>query len=180
MSRKDAGLTLLEVLVALLVLGIVTTIAYPAYQSAWAKTRITKSQATLQNTITVSMRDAVVTRRTIVLCPSLDGNTCTNGADWSHGWISFADLDKDRLRSPEEPIVVSLQRPEEGVRIIGSAGRPRLVFRVNGTTPGTNTTFTTCAAGSRAPAIALVLANSGQLRRAGAGEHAAERCMGDS
>lgn len=169
MTGKEAGLTLMELLIALAVAAILTSVAYPSYQAAVGKVRITDSQRRLQESITASMRYALRTRRNVVMCPSLDGSSCVRGSDWSSGWISFVDLDRDRERSPEEPLVGSPAKPAERIRVTSNTGRPRIAFRANGTNPGSNATFTICDPGSRAAAAALIIANSGQLRRSSSG-----------
>lgn len=177
MTRKDAGLTLLEILIALLILGVVSGMAHALYRSAVAKARIAESQTQLQSAITASMRQAVISGHRVVMCPSLNGQNCTGGSDWSHGWISFTDLDRNRLRGPEEPLLGLQLQPAQGVRILSNSGRPQLVFHANGTNPGSNATFTLCDSRSRINGTALILANSGQLRRAGA---AKGRCLAGS
>ena len=159
MTRKEAGLTLLEILIALLILGVASVMAHAFYQSAMAKARIAESQVQLQSAITASMRRAVISGHRVVMCPSLDAENCAEGSDWSHGWISFADMDKNRLRGPEEPLLISHLQPAQKVRILSNSGRPRLVFHANGTNPGTNATFTLCDGRSRSVGAELILSS---------------------
>lgn len=180
MMHKDAGFTLIETLIALLVVAVLSSLAHAAFSRAVAKTRMAETHARLQESITASMRKAVISSRIIVMCPSQDGVSCSGGSDWTHGWISFEDGSGNRLPGPDNPQTHQQPAAPDGIGLTGSPGRPRLVFRPSGTNPGTNATFTICDRRGKASGTSLVLANNGRLRRQAAAPEASDKCRAAS
>lgn len=168
MHTKGHGFTLIECLIATVILGAILCIALPAYGKAMSATRLANLQATLLEHLTTSIRHAVISGKTVVLCTSGDGEPCTQGQDWSQGWMAFTDSNGDRERGPNEPILLKHDRLTPPLRMTGSTGRSRITFNAKGAAPGSNTTFTLCDADGRARARSVMLANNGRLRKSAA------------
>lgn len=176
MGRTQAGFTLFEALVAMAVLGILVAVAMPAWMDAVARTRDAGIRAALVEAATRSTTHAVVANTRVVLCPSVSGEACISGTDWSEGWIAFADLDGNRERSGRETLVSSHGKLEGGSRLLGTAGRSRIVFQPRASNGGSNATFTLCTRRHASRASAFIIANSGRWRFATATPAAASVC----
>lgn len=164
MYRNQFGLSLIELLVAMLVLGLLATLANAAYSAAAGAGRMAEVQGALHTSILAAQRDAFVRNVEIVLCSSTDGRSCDGKGGWERGWLRFADRNGDRR--PQTPeILQSRQGESEAAPIRTSAGRTRLVFQPHGgASAGSNATFVFCDPRGPANARTLVLANSGRLR----------------
>lgn len=172
--RPAAGFTLLELLIALAILGILFGIAIPSVKNAVARVQAGSARGAITTTLFDAQRHATVLGQEIVICP---GQTqCVGGADWSQGWLAFIDRNGDRLHGPGEQIV--RQEPElpTGVRLRGTTGRPRIVYQPNGGNAGANITFTLCDRRGPSSALALILSNGGRLRSARPTQAAAAAC----
>lgn len=173
--KHAGGFTLLELLIALTILGILLGIAIPALKNAVARVQSTSARSAITGTLFDAQRNATVVGREIVVCPAI-GEQCIGGQDWSHGWIAFIDHDSDRLHGPGDQIVRREDELPAGVRLHGTAGRQRIVYQPNGGSAGTNITFTLCDRRGPKSAQALVLSNGARLRHDRAKPAAAAAC----
>lgn len=162
--RLHSGLTLLELLTAIGVVGVLAAIALPAWSAARAAVHSSSARTAITSTLLDSERHALVSRTEAVMCPSTSGTECTGGTDWSQGWIAFSDLDSNRQRGAAEPLIDQAPPLEGGVRLRSTQGRTRLVFQPGGSNAGSNVTMTLCDARGVRHAVTLVLANSGRTR----------------
>lgn len=159
------GFTLIEALMAIAILATLLAVAAPSYAGFLGRTQ-TKAARSALNTALAQARIAAVHRgASVVVCPSLDARTCQRSTQWQHGWIAFADLDHDRTRSDDEPLLSVAQAQPPGVAIVTSAGRRHIGYLPDGSAGGTNLSLTLCdrATGSSG-AIQLVVSNTGRVR----------------
>ena len=86
---RNPGFTLIELMVALTVAGILTAIAVPAFNSFVMNDRDANQINAFSSSFNYARSEAVK-RNTAVgvqVCPSIDGATCNPAAAWSSGWI---------------------------------------------------------------------------------------------
>ncbi|GAA4783078.1 hypothetical protein GCM10023307_04610 [Lysobacter hankyongensis] len=157
------GFTLLDLLIAMTIACILFGIAIPAYQNTVARIQAGSTRSDLTTTLFDALRHATVLGQEIVVCPA-SADQCVGGRDWSEGWIAFIDRDGDRMRGPGEQLIRRKSALPERIRLLGSAGRPRIVFQPNGGNAGSNITFTLCDRRGPRDAQALILSNGGRLR----------------
>lgn len=160
--RRTQGISLIEVMIAVLALTVLTAIAVPAFASIADRVRIARLQTDLSDAFLTANRLAVAGGRATVLCPSGGAAGCDDGSDWSSGWLLFADVDGDR-RFGGGDTFIRRGGAAGGLRVSTTGGRPRIVFQPDADSAGSNATFTVCAPGSGRSGT-LVLANSGHFR----------------
>jgi type IV fimbrial biogenesis protein FimT len=173
------GFTLLECLVALSIAMLLLGVALPAASNGLEAARACDARSELLASLTTASQRAALTGQRAVLCPSNDGEHCSIGYDWSHGWIVFSDPDADRLHDPGETLLHQ-QGPLSGkVHLHSTVGRTRIVFQGNGGIVGSNVSFTLCDGRGPGKAVSLVISNAGRLREAAPTAVAvAETCAG--
>jgi type IV fimbrial biogenesis protein FimT len=176
---RSGGFTLLDAMLGMTIAVLIFGIAWPNYRDAVAQVHATSARSAMTMTLFGAMRDSTVNSRQAVVCPSADEANCINGMDWSKGWIAFIDLNGDRNRGGEEPLVGRQPALSGDVRLHSTQGRPRIVFQPNGSNAGSNVTFTLCDRRGPNEALRLVLANSGRLRALPASTSAAAACTGE-
>lgn len=177
-ARIQAGFTLIEAMLAVTIVGILLGTAIPAWQQAAINVRATTVRSELAEAIVRGSTLAITAQTDVVLCPSDDGRACRNDADWSDGWIVFADPDRDRQHTGNEALLLTRPKLSGADRLLTSAGRPRMVFQPHGGNAGTNLTFTVCNRNAPARlARSLVIANSGRWRLTDASQSAAITCV---
>ena len=103
--HRHKGFTLLELLVAVVVLGVVLTLGVPSFTQFVQTNRMASGVNDLVATLH-SARTEAVKRKTLAganaavsICASADWNTATPSCDaagnFRDGWITFADIDGD-------------------------------------------------------------------------------------
>lgn len=113
---RPAGFSLLELMVTLSVAGITLGLAAPAVSDLLLDSQRTVAVNSFVHSIYVARVTAANQGRTVSICRSTDGDTCSNGtANWQQGWIVFVNSDRDEppVRDTNEPIL-SVQAPWRG------------------------------------------------------------------
>ena len=159
--NKQSGLTLIELLIAIIIVGILAAFAVPNFGSLVRSNQLKSSYNTFAGVIAVARSEAVNRRSTITICVSKDKSTCATGNDdtWSDGYMVFVDRDRNAVRNADatagedilriEPAVTQLDiSSSEFEHSISIAPRGRL--RTQGS-------FVFCAGGNAETARALNL-----------------------
>ena len=168
---RNAGLTLLELIVTLTVVGILLTIAVPNLNALLQG----QAKATTADRFALSLayarQEAVTRSRRVVLCPSVDGENCmTDSGRWEEGWIIFIDEDEDFIRSPEEELLRVGNPGSTGTTLRTSANfSDGLAYLPLGNSRGrtglATGTFRVCDARGADSGLSLIIARGGRVRR---------------
>jgi type IV fimbrial biogenesis protein FimT len=92
MRKTQHGFTLVELLAALAVVAILVGIATPSLRQFSANSRTIAATNSLVTALATARSEALRQSRTVTVCASSDQQTCANSANWSTGWIVFADV----------------------------------------------------------------------------------------
>lgn len=164
MKSRENGITLIELVFALAIIGILFAIALPTVSNATEAVRASDARTSLVSSLIVVLDKATILGVQTVLCPSGDGEHCDAGDDWSAGWIGFLDTHENRQRTADELVITRVAALAGKVRLHSTPGRTRIVFQPFGGNAGSNVTFTLCDGRGPAKAVSLVLSNEGRLR----------------
>ena len=101
--NEQAGFTIMELLLAIAVLTILTTLALPAFTQFIANNRLAAEANEMVASFQFARSEAIKRGVQVDVCPSTDGASC--GGNWSNGWIAIADpgAGQDVLRVWESP-----------------------------------------------------------------------------
>jgi len=92
-QRLSTGFTLVELMVTVAVLAILSAIAAPSFSNLINSNRLTASANEVVAALQTARMEAIRRNSSVVLCPSVDGATCS-GAEWKR-LIVFSDVDGD-------------------------------------------------------------------------------------
>ncbi|MET0231324.1 MAG: GspH/FimT family pseudopilin [Rhodanobacteraceae bacterium] len=162
--HRNRGISLIETMLGLALIAIMLAAAAPAFGTLIARNEADVSRGTLVAALETARILAVSRSRHVVVCPSADQSYCGPTTEWQHGWIVFSDTNHDGARDADEPVLSVTQADTAGVAILSGAGRKRIDFRPDGSSPGSNATFTICDARGAGNAQSIVINNAGRLR----------------
>ena len=96
-ASVPSGFTVVELMVALAVAGILGTLGAASYAGIVGRTRVVGDANDLLNAIELTRSEAAKRGRRVTLLP-------TRG-DWAAGWTVFVDLDGNRQVDAGEPVI---------------------------------------------------------------------------
>ena len=160
--RFTRGLTLPELLISLSVISIIAFGALNVLPLWVHSNRMTAEVNRFVLALQLARSEAVKQGRKLVLCPRTKRRSCGRAADWKNGWLLFASDDRER-DTGEAPI---LEAPPLAGFIEMHSGnhRKRIVYQPDGSSGGTNSSFTFCDRQGYAAPRVICLSNSGRLR----------------
>jgi type IV fimbrial biogenesis protein FimT len=162
------GFTLIELVIALALAGVLAAIAIPGYRDWIAGYELAIHAQQLAASMALARTEALKRAARVSLCRSADGRQCVAGGGWAAGWIVFLDRNRDGRVDAGEPVLRIEPPAAPGVRVAANRSVEDYVsFTASGHARLLNGglqmgTFTVCRAGM--PATRVVLANSGRVR----------------
>ena len=175
--RQARGITLIELVMTLAIVAILAAAAAPAFGSLVQSSEARAAKSGLTVALNTARMGAVGKSADVVACPSRDGEYCDHSTEWQRGWLVFVDADASGARSEDEAIVTLSEAQPEGIAIVSSAGRQRVVYRPDGSSAGSNLTLTVCDRRGAEAATALVVNNAGRVRSGVPTPAAAAACV---
>jgi type IV fimbrial biogenesis protein FimT len=91
MKNRVQGMTLVELMIAMLVLAILMSIAVPSFRNFAADSRTSAATSDLVTALNLARSEALRRGTRVVACASEDLADCSDSDTWTTGWIVFAD-----------------------------------------------------------------------------------------
>lgn len=93
------GFTLFELIVVVVILAILSVMAFPALSDYIKRTQLKITQGEITDFVQQMRTDAIKSGQNLVLCASLDGETCKQSeqTDWSSGLIAHGEKETNRV-----------------------------------------------------------------------------------
>ena len=175
-QRRWAAFTLIEVVVALAIAGLLALVAFPAFHEWIGAYELANVAKNLAETMARARTEAVRRGHRVNLCKSVDRRRCDDNASWDAGFLMFVDVNHNGTIDADEQILevgapaprgtsVSGNRPVDDYVSYTGLGQARML---NGALQ--MGTFVVCSPGQRA--LHVVLANTGRVRV----ERTSDRC----
>lgn len=171
MSRLSAnqGFTLMELMIAIAVLGALLALGWPSFTEALSNNRLAAASNSMIAGVNLARSEAMRSNRAGGVCPSADGATCA--ADWSAGWLVWNDANADGAKAADEPAIRYFQgNPAQVALASAGAAVPSIVFDRRGrmTAPAANAVLTAhtvdCTTGAANKQRRLTITRAGQVR----------------
>ena len=133
------GFTLLELLVALALMGILAAWGLPNFQTLGERSAVTSEINRLQAILTLARNTAITQQSDITVCPTNNNrDTCTT--DWNNPVIVVKG---DKTNSISDSDIVRIFAPTKGTHVTKN-GQSRIKYNSVGHAGGFNSTYTIC------------------------------------
>ncbi|MFK7831560.1 MAG: GspH/FimT family pseudopilin [Congregibacter sp.] len=171
----EAGFTLVELMVVLLMVTILLGVGGPSFQNSLQRNRLQSTVSELASALSFARAEAVIRSDPVAICPTSNFADCA-GSNWEDGWLIFVDngfgtggvaLD-GTLNGTEELLRIGDDAPAGvTIRTLNFVATSSIVFRDSGRILQDNSgTVTICDARGVNDAQGLIVEVSGQARRA--------------
>lgn len=157
------GLTLIELLMALAILGVLFGAVLPAFGNILDRSARAAINNELIASLSLARSEALRSRHPTVVCPALaDASGCRSDGAWHHGWMVFVDANQDGALSPGRDRLLQVHEPLQSATLLSGRSRPRVRYAPNGLNTGSNLSIRLCQAGTVVSAV--IVNNAGRPR----------------
>ncbi|KAA3641490.1 MAG: prepilin-type N-terminal cleavage/methylation domain-containing protein [Proteobacteria bacterium] len=164
MSNKQSGLTLIEMMIALAVIGILTGYAVPNYQQFKHNKMMSTEINRLIGSLHFARNQSIIYGTQVVLCPSQSLQSCDAVSHWHKGWLVFKDDNHNRELDSDEDILTVEQAMQNSLTAVASVYRQKIRYDRLGASPGTNLSIRFCDFRGADHAKAVIVNNVGRPR----------------
>ena len=135
-KSKAAGVTMMELLIVIAIIGILLGVAVPLSIGMLGRTKsdayINKVQSLLQLTRSTAMAQG----KSVIICPTSTGDSCDTSIT-SNNWgntrvLSFISNNGDAVYDPGDEIISTLNAPAVGGYLSETGGLKYIEFQANG------------------------------------------------
>jgi type IV fimbrial biogenesis protein FimT len=131
-APKASGYTLIELLVVVIIIGVVSALAFPNFQAMANGNRLTSGTNELVATLQMARMEAIRRNTRVVVCSTTNGTSCSGAANWGRH-IAFVDTDRDGVVDTGEVVVRDTTVPDPAVVNASAAvTNNRISFRPDG------------------------------------------------
>ena len=163
-----AGLTVVELLIAIAIGALLLLMAVPSYQAWIADMEVRDRVEALVEALSLARSEAIKRNGRVNLCHSADGMQCAETGGWETGWLVYGDANHNGELDGDETVIRVERQARPGITVHGNRPVADYVsYTAVGHTRMINGalqmgTFTVCRTGHKA--IDVVLANGGRVR----------------
>ncbi|MEQ6918775.1 GspH/FimT family pseudopilin [Halomonas aquatica] len=163
LPSRQRGLTLIELLVAIVVLAIIATMGIPSFQNFTARNEVAAEVMRIKTALALARNTAVTRRTTISVCPrpAPDSTAC----DFNNWNLPLVVMDGQ--------VASGNLADGESLRVLEGSGGPSVTFnrsypiryQATGWARGHNGTFEVC--GRHGDGVKIIVNNMGRVRTGG-------------
>lgn len=175
-AARQVGITLIEQILVIAIVGILAAIAMPALGSLQRRTQLQTAQLDFIVALQHTRGLAVTSGRAAHFCPSDDGLQCAGAPRWENGWLIGHPA---RRKDEPDPAPLRVRTGYPGITILGDVGRKLTRFRPDGTASGSTNTWRFCRTGIPDGALVVIVSNAGRVRSMPASAEQAARCAAE-
>jgi type IV fimbrial biogenesis protein FimT len=163
--RYSSGMTLIELMVAMIIAAILLAVALPSFNAAIERNRMAASINEFTAGVTLARSEAIRRNAVTGVCASSDQATCTG--TWLQGWMAWADANRNGAPDAGEAVRVGQFGANDTIQDPPPATDMRFSARGRRTLPAGDMQITLqanhCQTGDEESARQLTINASGQV-----------------
>jgi len=127
---RDGGVTLVELAIVIAVLAVTVTVAVPGFGRMVSENRVIAQSNKFLSTLHLARSEAIRRGQRVTVCPSTDGQSCSEDSPYNAGWILFAGPAVDEDLADAGPVLHGFPASREGISISGNGSMARYISYV--------------------------------------------------
>ena len=166
--RGHRGITFVELLLVIAILGILTAATLPVWEQLLAKIAVRSNYNLFMAHLFLARSEAIKRETAVTLCPSVDGRHCLEDhRAWAIGYVLFVNPTSKDQPTDSAQIIADHHSNNSRISIATSSHlRNRITFLPSGRSWFSNTTITVCHEGRLTAGRAIVVSGNGRIRKA--------------
>jgi len=128
------GLSLIELISSVAILGAMSSIAIPSFNNYIEKSKIKSVSLNLRSILSLARQNAISTSKDTYVCELINEQTCNTHrpfkANWSNGWLAYTDINNNAELDAQDTII-RIHKNTQNVGVVFNQ-RGRLRFKANG------------------------------------------------
>jgi type IV fimbrial biogenesis protein FimT len=104
-KSRNLGFTLLEIMVAVVIVSILLGLAAPSFQDITQRYRALREINALGSDLQLARSQAVKEGQSVTVCASSNGTSCLGADTWEQGWIVFSDINSNQVADAGDTLV---------------------------------------------------------------------------
>ena len=94
-NNKQAGFTLIELMIVVVIASVLATMAVPSFKEFMGRTRQSSAVSQLVSDLNRARSEAIKRNARVLVCVRDTDTACGTGTNWSNGWLVCADADSN-------------------------------------------------------------------------------------
>lgn len=141
MGNNGKGFTLVELMVALGILGLTMAIAVPNFVTLINDNRISSSASDFVGALQLAKAESAARTSPATICKSnIAGTGCVTTGDWQQGWIVFSDINGNAaVDAPADVVVLDHEALDSRITFNDAGATNSITFNPSGRTSITGT-----------------------------------------
>ncbi len=90
-SAQQAGFTLIELMIVIILVAIFITVGVPSFQNLVSDNRLVTQANRLVSSLQFARSEALKLRTPVSVCRTTNGTACAGAGNWESGWLIFVD-----------------------------------------------------------------------------------------
>lgn len=165
MPRKEAGFSLVELVVTVAIAATILSVVLPAFGAMLQRSREQSAYELLTLAFASARLESVKAGKPVTVCPSSDGLTCRGDDVWTDGWIIYEDPGRDLQPGGSDAVLHRFDPVGKGLRLRSGAGRKRVRFYPSGWAYGSNVSVRLCGDDGYLGAVIVNIAGRARTER---------------
>ena len=159
---RQTGVSLIELLVVCLTIGVLVQLAIPGFQALSDRSKRNATTRLLITDLNWARTEALASSTRLYLCPGQNSDRCRSNTNWSQGWSVFSDQNHNGQLEPSELLLVRTLPLNNSISV--RFRNPGYLFYKNDGGAWPNGTFRICTADSKIPPLLVIVYRTGRAR----------------